>query len=49
MQSGENENFLFNPIALNLFPLVKASTKGFPYTCKINPKVGLAEQWGYDS
>ena len=32
-QSGEAKNFLF--IALNLFPLVKASKKGFPYTCKI--------------
>ena len=29
------EYFLFNPIALNLLPLVKSSKKGFPYTCKI--------------
>ena len=32
---SEAENFLFNPIALNLFPFVKASKGGLPYTCKI--------------
>ena len=36
IQSGEIEKFLLlNPIALNLFPLVKASKRFFPYTCKI--------------
>ena len=27
--------FLFNPIALNLFPLVRVSQNGFPYTSRI--------------
>ena len=35
IQLGEAENFLFNSIAWNRFPLVKASKKGFPYTSKI--------------
>ena len=35
IQSGEAENFLFNLIALNLSPLIKASKLGFPNTCKI--------------
>ena len=45
IQSGEAENFLFKPIALNLFPLVKASKKGFPY----NPELGLADLWDHDN
>ena len=35
IQSGETETFYSTPIAVNLFPLVKASKKGFLYTCKI--------------
>ena len=35
IQAGVAQNFLFNHIALNLFPLVKAPKKGFRYTCKI--------------
>ena len=47
--SGEAENFLFNPIVLNLFSLVKASKRFFPLPVKYNLKLGLADQWEYNS
>ena len=48
-QSGDAENFYFNPIALNLFPLVKHLKRVFPITGRYNPELGLADQWEYDS
>ena len=38
-QSGEAENFQFNTIALNLFPLVKASKKDFSIPVRYNPEL----------
>ena len=51
IHSGEAENFQFNLIAQNFFPLVKAFKMGFPYTCKVFPiaELGLADQWENDS
>ena len=49
IESGEAENFLFNPIALKLFPLVKASKIVFPIPVRYNPELGLADQCEYDS
>ena len=36
-------------IALNLFPLAKASKKDFAIPVRFNPELGLADQLEYDS